>query len=171
MISSFAKIFRLLSSDIEPYQLSLGISLGFVAGLSPFISIQSLMVFILLIILRANISMFFISFGLISIVAYLADPLLVYIGQLVLINPGLNPMFTEMYNNGFWRVLSFNNTVAMGSLLLSVILFIPLFLLFNFLIKKYRNAIEKHWKNSRIFNYIKSSKLLGKMASITEKVS
>lgn len=171
MITSFTKIFKLLSSDIEPYQLSLGICLGFVIGLSPIVSIQSISVLILLIVLRANFSIFMISFGLISLVAYLVDPLLSALGRAILNMPGLEQTFTQMYNSGFWRFMNFNNTVAMGSLIISLILFIPVFFLMNFLIDKYRATIEKHWKNSRLFNYMKNSKLLGKVAAISERVN
>ncbi|MDH5424228.1 MAG: TIGR03546 family protein [Gammaproteobacteria bacterium] len=171
MISSFAKIIRLMSSDIEPAQLSLGICLGFVLGLSPAISIQALLAVVLLIILRANLSVLMLSAGLISIIAYLLDPLLLQLGSAVLSVAELNSLFSWMYNNSFWYLLRFNNTLNMGSLVISLAAFIPLFLLSNFLIKRYRVAIEKHWKSSRLFQYISQSKLLGKLTAVAERVS
>ena len=171
MLTIYAKLFRLFSSDIAPSQLSLGMTLGFVAGLSPFVSIQGLIVILLLIILRANISIFFASVALTSLIAYLIDPVLHIIGEAVLMMPTMKAIYTDMYNNGFWYFLSFNNTSAMGSLAMSAVLFFPLYFLFNFLINKYRDSIERHWKNSRIFNYMKKSKLLGKAAQVAERVS
>lgn len=171
MISAFPKLIRLLSSDIEPAQLSLGICLGFVVGLSPVISIQTLLAVVLLIILRANLSVLMLAAGLISIVAYVLDPLLLSIGRSVLSIAELNPLFTEMYNNSFWYLLRFNNTVNMGSLVISLVAFIPLFLLSNLLIKKYRVTVEKHWKSSRLFQYMSQSKLIGKLTAVAERVS
>ncbi len=171
MIATFAKVFRLLSSDVEPYQLSLGISLGIVAGLSPLLSVQTLSVILLIIILRVNFSMLMLSFGLVSLIAYLADPLIVMVGKQVLAIESLNDVFTQMYNSGLWRFLNFNNTAAMGSLVISVIVFLPFYFIFLILIKKYRDVIERYLKNSQLFRWVSQSKFLAKAASITDKVS
>jgi len=171
MIANFARAFRLLSSDVEPYQLSLGICLGIVAGLSPLLTVQTLAVILLIIVLRVNFSMFMLSFGLVSVIAYLADPLIVLVGQQVLAIESLKDLFTQMYNSGLWRFLNFNNTAAMGSLVISLISILPLFFIFLVLIKKYRHVIERYLKNSRMFRWASQSKILTKAASMTDKVS
>lgn len=171
MIIVFNKVFKLLSSDIEPHQLSLAISLGMIVGLSPVLSLQALLAAVLVVILRANLSVFITSFGLMSLVAYLLDSLLVWAGQSVLTLPSFEPLFTQMYNSGVWRLLNFNNTVAMGSLVISVLLFIPVFVLSNYLIKKYRESIEKYWEKSAFYQYLKHSKLMNKIVVISEKVT
>jgi len=171
MISTIAKLFRLLSSDIEPQQLSLGITLGLIAGLSPAISLQSLLVFVLLITLRANLSIFIISLGVMSLAAYLADSLLVTVGSMVLTLPELNMLFTDMYNTGLWRFLNFNNTVAMGGLVVSAVAAVPCFILCYFIIVRYRVSVVERWKQSALFRFIKNSKLIGKVADISERVS
>jgi len=171
MISTISKLFRLLSSDIEPNQLSMGITLGLIAGLSPVLSLQSILVLILLISLRVNLSIFVISLGLISLVAFLADAVLITIGHSVLTMPELSVIFTDMYNTGLWRFLNFNNTVAMGSLLVSIIAAIPCYLLSHYLIVKYRSSVVEKWKRSAIFKYMQNSKLIGKVAAISDKVS
>ena len=171
MIVILNKIFKLLSSDIEPHQLSLGICLGMMVGLSPLLSLQTLLATVLMVILRANLSVFITSFGLMSLIAYLLDPLLAWAGQSILTLPNFEPLFTQMYNNGVWRFLNFNNTVAMGSLVISALLFMPMFLLSNWLIKKYRETIEKYWEKSAFYHYLMHSKLLNKVAAITYKVT
>lgn len=171
MISIISRLFRLLSSDIEPYQLSLGIILGMVAGLSPLVTLQTVLVLMLLFILRANLSMFIISYSTISLIAYLADAVIVATGRQVLTLSELNPLFTEMYNNGLWRFLNFNNTAAMGSLLISVVLVIPVFFISQLLVKKYRLTIERRWKNSRLFHFLSRSKIVAKVAAISDRVS
>ena len=170
MISTISKIFRLLSSDIEPNQLSLGITLGLVAGLSPVLSIQSVLVIILLISLRANVSIFVISFGLISLVAYLTDSLLIMIGLAILNVPDLNELFTNMYNIGLWRFLNFNNSVAMGSLAISVIAALPCYFVSKIMVIKYRSIVVEKFKQSAVFNYMQKSKLIDKVAAISDKV-
>lgn len=171
MISTISKLFRLLSSDIEPRQLSLGITLGFIAGISPIFSMQSIIVYLLLIILRTNLSIFLMSFSLMSLIAYLADPVIVSIGQKVLTEPSLQALFTDMYNNGLWQFINFNNTAAMGSLLIAVVLAVPCYFLSQYLIRKYRVTVVERWKQSAVFKYMKNSKMIGKIAAISDKVN
>jgi uncharacterized protein (TIGR03546 family) len=171
MVSSLFKFLRILSSDVEPIQISLGITLGMVAGLSPLVSVQCLLAVLLIIVLRVNVATFFVSYAVVGLIAYLADPLIASVGNNILSNESFKALFTDMYNNGFWRFMNFNNTVAMGSLLLSAVLALPLLLVSNFLIRKYRIGIEKHLKNSRLFKFVQNSKVLGKVISVTEKVN
>lgn len=171
MISTISKLFRLLSSDIEPRQLSLGITLGFIAGISPILSMQSIIIYLLLIILRANLSIFLMSLGLMSLIAYLADPIIVSLGQKVLTEPSLQTLFTDMYNNGLWRFFNFNNTAAMGSLVIAVVSAVPCYFLSQYLISKYRVTVVERWKQSAVFRYMKNSKVIGKIAAISDKVN
>lgn len=170
MISSIAKAIRLLSSDVEPFQLSLGICFGIVAGLSPLISVQSLIVVLCVISFRVNLAILLMSYALFSLIAYLADPLIVSIGTSTLAMGSFKPMFTEMYNSGIWRFLNFNNTAAMGSLVISIVMFIPLFIIFQWLITRYRQVFERYLKESAVFSFISKSKLLGKVANLSEKI-
>ena len=171
MFSSFFKLLRLLSSDIEPSQISLGFTLGLVVGLSPLMTIQTLTALVLMMVLRVNLSVFILSFGLVSVIAWLADPALQATGLYILNMPALNELFTSMYNNGFWRILNFNNSVAMGSLVISAVLFLPVVLLMNLFIRKYRVGIERYLANSKLFRLIRDSKIVAKAVSIGEKVS
>lgn len=171
MIATFSKFFRLLSSDIEPYQLSLGLCFGLVAGISPTLTVQSVMVIFLIIILRANVSMFLLSYAAVSLIAYLADPVIIAVGKSVLELSSLNELFTQMYNSGLWRFLNFNNTAAMGSLIIAAVAILPVYIISLILIKRYRTVIEQHWKNSRLFKFISKSKWLGKVAAISDRVS
>ena len=47
-----------------------------------------------------------------------------------------------MYNNSFWRLTHYNNTVLLGSLVVSLVAFVPVFLLGNFLIRNYRSRVQ-----------------------------
>jgi len=59
-----------------------------------------------------------------------------------------------MYNYAPTLWSSFNHTIVMGSFVISLILFIPAFIIFKLLINKYRLSLEKSFKNSKYFSWL-----------------
>ncbi|MBD3670304.1 MAG: TIGR03546 family protein [Gammaproteobacteria bacterium] len=164
MWEPFVKLFKLINSEQEPHQISLGICLGMVAGFTPTLSLHNLLVLFVLLVVRVNISAFIVGFVLFSILAFLLDPAFHGLGEFVLRHPALIDVWTPMYNEVFWRLTGFNNTVLMGSLIISLIAFVPAFFLFNFMIRNYRTRIQARYKESsrRLTRFLKLSSLLGR---------
>jgi len=168
MLSQIIKFIQILSSETAPVQISAGIALSMIPGFSPLFSLHNLLVLLVLLMLRINIAAFMLGLAFFTAFAYLLDPLFHSIGQLVLTQEGLQNFWTELYNSSFWRLTGFNNTIVMGSLLVSLAAFIPGLLLGNFLINHYRNDILVFLNNSRIFKAFKSSKLFTKIIAAAE---
>lgn len=164
MWEPFIKLFKLINSEQEPHQLSLGLSLGMIAGFTPTLSLHNLLVLFLLLVIRANISAFLVGVALFSLLAFALDPAFHALGNYLLHLPGLKETWTEMYNNTFWRLTGFNNTVLMGSLAVSVVAFVPMFLLGNVLIRNYRSRIQVRFAatSRRLNKFLKFSSLLGR---------
>ena len=74
------KLFKVLNSETDPGQISLGLCLGLVAGLTPLASIHNILVLLLVLVLRVNISAFILGTFFFSGVAYVFDPLMSRIG-------------------------------------------------------------------------------------------
>ncbi|MSQ77432.1 MAG: TIGR03546 family protein [Nitrospiraceae bacterium] len=70
--------------------------------------------------------------------AYLLDSVFHRIGLAVLTAGPLEGLWTAFYNSTLWRLERFNNSIVMGSLVVSLVLFVPFYLLSNKLILKYR---------------------------------
>ena len=157
------KFLKLLNSEQAPHQLSLGLSFAMFIGFTPTFSLHNLLVLFLLLMLRANISAFMLGWALFSLLGLLLDPLFHSIGHSLLHQADLQTMWTGMYNNSFWRLTNFNNTILLGSLLFSVVAFIPFFLLSNRLVRLYRDRLQSRLQP--IYQrYIKIFKL-GKFAT------
>lgn len=157
MLTLIAKFLKILNSDAEPAQLSLGFAFGMVMGFTPLMSPHNLLVLFLVLVIRCNLSAFFLSFGLCAGIAYLIDPIFHQVGLSILTNKSFEPMFTEWYNQPFWRIERFNNTIVMGSLAISVAAFIPLLLMSNLLIRKYREHFLDWINKSQVMKAIKAS--------------
>ena len=64
-----------------------------------------------------------------------------------------------MYVSDAWRVTKFNNTLVLGSLLISLGLALPAFFIFNFLIRQYRDKIFAAVQKSKLMHMFKANKL------------
>jgi uncharacterized protein (TIGR03546 family) len=146
---------RALNSNANPRQIATAMALGMVLGLTPLFSLHNLLIVLLVFILRINLGGLLLSFGLFSGFAYILDPLFHQWGQSVLTAASLNGLWTELYNNAFWRLTSFNNTIVMGSLLFSLILFFPLLFLLSWLIERYRQHLMKIFEKLHLTKLIK----------------
>lgn len=168
MFSQLIKFVRVLSSETAPIQISFGFALAMIAGLTPLLSVHNVLVIFCLLLFRINLAAFLLGWAFFSGLAYLLDPLFHDLGRAVLTHEALNPLWTELYNQPFWRIARFNNTIVMGSLLASLIAFIPLLLISNLLIRHYRSDVMIYVQNSRLFKFLKSSKWFSHAVSMAE---
>jgi uncharacterized protein (TIGR03546 family) len=159
VIKALAQLLKVLNSETEPGQISLALCLSMIAGFTPFLSVHNLLVLLLVLVLRVNLSAFGLGWAFFSAVAYLLDPLFDHIGLTVLRAPTLNSMWTGLYNTAWFRLDRLNNTVAMGSLIFSLILFVPALILFNLLIRRYRTHILAWVKKTRLMRAIQATKV------------
>ena len=167
MISQLIKLVRVISSEVSPMQISLGFALSMIIGLTPFLSIHNLLVIFLLLILRINIGAFMLGWAFFTGMAYLFDPWFHDLGAYILNLPGLTAQWTDMYNSPFWRITRFNNTIVMGSLVTSLVLFVPLVVILNILVRQYRNNVVQYLNKQRWFKVVQS-KVFSKAVSLAE---
>ncbi len=167
MLKTLAKLLRVLNSETEPGQISLGLCFALVAGLTPLWSLHNIVVLFCVLVLRVNLSAFLVSLPVFSAFAYLLDPLFHAIGLPLLTSGSLEPLWTSLYNSTLWRLERFNNSIVMGSLVFSLVAFVPTLLLFNFLIRRYRDHVLAWVQQTRIMQIVKASKLYGAYQSVS----
>ena len=158
MIEATAKLLKVLNSETEPGQISLALCLSMITGFTPALSPHNLIVLLLVLVLRVNLSAFILGWLFFSAVAYLLDPLFNFIGLKLLTAAALKPFWTGLYNTVWFRLDHLNNTVVMGSLVVSLVLFIPAFILFNLLIRRYRTHILAWVKKTRLAQAFQATK-------------
>jgi uncharacterized protein (TIGR03546 family) len=159
MLRSIAKLLKVLNSDADPGQISLGFCFAMVAGFTPLMSLHNLLVLLLVLVLRVNLSAFILGWGFFSVVSFALDPVFDRVGWTILMADPLKGLWSNLYNQTLWRIERFNNTVLMGSLLTSIILFFPFFLFFNLLIRRYRQHVLAWVLRSRIMKAFQASKV------------
>ena len=157
MFRTLAKLLQVLNSETAPGQISLGICLGMVVGFTPFFTLHNVLVLLLVLVFRVNVSAFLLGVALFSALAYLLDPLFHQLGLAVLHAEDLQDLWTDFYNTAIGRLEHFNNTVVLGSFIVALLLFVPLLLLINLLITHYRTHVPSWFKNSRLVTMFKAS--------------
>ena len=161
MLQTVAKFLKILNSDAEPGQISLGFAFAMIAGFTPLMSLHNLFVLLLVLFLRVNLSSFLLGLALFSALAFALDPLFHQIGLAILTLPALNGLWTALYNSTLWRLERFNNSIVMGSLVVSLALFVPMVAIGNLLIRKYREHVLQWVMRTKIMQAFKASKLFG----------
>jgi uncharacterized protein (TIGR03546 family) len=159
MLRPLLKLLRVLNSETRPAQISLAVCLAMVAGLTPLASLHNLLVLFLVLVVRVNLSACLLGLVVFTGLSYLLDPYFHTIGMALLQAPALHNTWTALYNTTLGRLEHFNNTVVMGSLAISLVAFLPLFLVSNFLIRRYREHLLAWVRKTRLVQALKATKL------------
>jgi uncharacterized protein (TIGR03546 family) len=158
MLKVIAKVLKVLNSETDPGQISLAFCLSMIAGLTPLFSLHNFLIFFLVLILRVNLSAFLLGTVFFSGVAYLLDPFFHWIGLTALTTVPLEGLWTALYNCTLCRLERFNNSVVMGSLLFSLVIFVPMYILGNLVIRRYREHVLSWIQKVGIVRALKASK-------------
>ncbi|WP_290878228.1 TIGR03546 family protein [Gracilimonas sp.] len=154
----FAKLVKALASEASPSQIAGGIILGMIIGLTPFFSFHNLFIITLILILKVNIGMALLAFLVFSGVAFLADPLFHNFGIWLLELESMQQTWTNMYNNEWWALTKFYNTVVIGSFVTALVLCIPAFPLLKYGVVQYRKHIHARIQKWKLVQAFKSTR-------------
>jgi uncharacterized protein (TIGR03546 family) len=159
MVRLFAKVLKILTSETEPGQIGLAVSLALVAGLTPLFGLHNLPVLFLVLVLRVNLLAFILGTIMFSAAGCLLEPVFSWIGLALLTAQPLARLWTGLYQYPLWRLEGFNNSVVMGSLAISLLLFLPVALLTASLIRRHWEHILARLRPTRLFQTLTASRL------------
>ena len=152
-IELLAKLLKILKSGASPAQIAWGFSFGMVIGLTPFLSLHNFILILLIIIFNINIASVLFSFFVFSLLGIALDPLFHLLGYSLLVDSaGLKSFWTFLYNMPVIGASRFNNTVVMGSLIISIVLILPLFFSIQKFVVGYRTNLSTKIRKSGEFD-------------------
>lgn len=158
----FKQIFqfiKLLNSENGTNQIAAGIAAGFVLGMTPALSLQTILVFVCIFAFRIQAGAAMVSAGFFAFAAYLLDPLFDSVGRFFLELPSLHNTFTTLYNLPIIPFTRFNNSIVMGSGIITILLSPAIFFLARFLVIKYRRQFLERFKNTRFWKAVQATSL------------
>lgn len=159
ILKQLFSLIQLLNSDTGTNQIAAGIAAGFILGMSPGLSIQFILVFLVILFFRVQLGAALVSMFFFKFVAFIFDPIFHSIGKSILTSNGLKGLFTTMYNAPLIPFTRFNNTVVMGAGVLAIILSPVVFVLAKKLVEKYREQVVKRIKNTKAWKALKATSL------------
>ncbi len=159
MLEMIAKTMKVLNSETEPGQISLAVCLAMIMSFTPLFSPHNLVVLLVALVLRVNLSAFGLGFIVLSTLALALDPLFHSIGLALLRADALNGLWTTLYNTTWFRLDRLYNSIVMGSLIVSLVLFAPAYFALNWTIRRYRVHILAWINKTPIMRALKATKL------------
>lgn len=158
LLTNFIKIMR---EGQTPNQVAGGFALGTLVGISPVLTLQGILIWLIILILNVNLSAALLAFTIFSLIAYLADPLFHSLGYFLLVNvDALRGIWTSLYNVPIAPLTRFYNTVVMGSFVSGLILLVPVFYGMKRFVIAYRATIGARIEQSRIYKVLKRNALV-----------
>ena len=159
LLKQIFALFKMLNSDTGTNQIAAGVAAGFILGMTPAFSLQTLLVFIVIFFFRIQIGAAFLTAFFFKLVAYALDPVFHQVGIMVLESPGLKPTFTTLYNMPIVPYTRFYNSIVMGSGVVTVLASPFVFLLSKVLIKKYRQVFVEKFKQTKVWKAVQATSL------------
>ena len=159
MLTLFFKALKALNSDYSPAQISLAVCLGMIIGLTPLGSAHNAIVLLFVLMVRVNLGIFSVSLVLFSGLAYLIDPLSESFGFWLLHLAAFEDLWASLYQVGVWRLLEYNNSLVIGSFIVSMLLTPLVFMGTKVLVVQYREKVMTWVQKSRFSVWIKSGNI------------
>jgi uncharacterized protein (TIGR03546 family) len=155
LIANFIKILR---EGQTPAQVAGGFALGSILGLSPMVTLQGVVVWLVILTLDVNLSAATLALLVFSLIAFIFDPLFHRIGYFLLVNiDGLKGIWTTLYNIPFAPLTRFNNTVVMGSFVCAAILSPLVYFGMKKFVVAYRTTVGARIEKTKIYQIVSKS--------------
>jgi uncharacterized protein (TIGR03546 family) len=158
ILKFISRIIKVLRAGPSPAQIGGGFALGMFLGLMPGFNFYWLLVCILIILVDVNISAAILGWMFFALVAFLLDPVFHALGYVLLANiEWLRDFWTSLYNLPVFPISRYNNTVVLGSLIISIILAVPVYYLVKYGIVKYREKLDPKIQKLKLVRVVKGS--------------
>lgn len=158
-INILKSILNFFQSNQDPDEISAGLALGSIIGLTPFNTLQNYVFLFLIFLFNVNKGAALFGILLFSLLGNLVDPLGHRLGYFLLTKVlVLISFWTHLYNMPIVPYTRFNNTVVLGNLIVALILFVPVWIGFRKAIILYRQTWKQKITQWKIVNILESTK-------------
>jgi uncharacterized protein (TIGR03546 family) len=136
----------------------MGMTCGFILGMTPSLSLHSLLIFLILFFFRIQIGAALVTAFFFKFVAFILDPAFHAVGSKMLELPSLQGFYTTLYNMPLIPFTRFNNSIVMGSAVITFILSPFVFIMSRIFIVKYRATVVARFKETKLWKAIEATK-------------
>ena len=160
LLKLFRSLVKTLHSDGSPAQIAYGVALGAALGLTPIANAHNLVVLLLLAVLNVSFAAGMLAWAVFVPVGFMFDPLFDRVGRWLLVDmTSLRGVWTTWDNVPGLALTNFNNTVVLGSVVVWLALFVPIYFAARYGVVRYRATIGEKVRNSRYYKMIEASQV------------
>ena len=160
LLKLFRSLVKTLHSDGSPAQIAYGVALGAALGLTPIANAHNLVVLLLLAVLNVSFAAGMLAWAVFVPVGFMFDPLFDRVGRWLLVDmTSLRGVWTTWDNVPGLALTNFNNTVVLGSVVVWLALFVPIYFAARYGVVRYRGTIGEKVRNSRYYKMIEASQV------------
>lgn len=149
IISWIAKVFVAINSNKRTAEIALAISFAFILALIPKGNLLWISLFVLTFFLKLNQAVEMVFIIIFTFTLKILDIFLDKIGYAILTIPGLENFFTKLFNNPFFYLSKYYNSLVMGGLIVGLIMAFPIYFLSKYLVDVYRDKVREKIANNR----------------------
>ena len=165
MLKFIVKFLKALNSNSHPGEIAHAVCLGMLLGFLPKNNIFWYIITVFVLFMRINKGALVLSTLGFSLLAPLFDN----VGYWFLTLPALEPTFAWLLDIPFVGFTKFNNSIASGSLLCGLVLYIPLYVIARLLVWLMRNKVVPVLRKTKFIVAISKIPLVKKMAALAAK--
>lgn len=169
MLKAIVKFFQGLNSNKKPDEIATACCMGLMLGFIPKDNALWFIIFIFFLFVRLNKGAYILMTALVSLFAWLLDPLFNQIGYKILTIPQMEAFYSKLMDFPFVGLTRINNSIVMGALVFSLALFIPFFFLMKFLVILWRKKISPVVVQSSFWKGLTGLPLIKKVIDIASE--
>jgi uncharacterized protein (TIGR03546 family) len=160
LLKFLQSLVKTLHSDGTPTQIGLGVALGAALGLTPIANVHNLLVLLLLAVLNVSFGAGMLAWAVFVPVGFMLDPLFDRVGHWLLIDAtSMRSLWTTWDNTPGLALTNFNNTIVLGSVVVWLVLFVPIWLCSRYAIVRYRATIGERVRQSHFYKVLSASQV------------
>lgn len=168
MLKFLVKLLKALNSNSHPGEIAHAVCLGMLLGFLPKNNIFWYVITVFVLFMRINKGALVLCTLGLSLLAPLFDPVFDSVGYWFLTLPSLEPTFAKLLDIPFVSFTKFNNTIACGSLLCGLVLYIPLYIIVRLFIWLMRNKLVPILRKAKVIVVLSKVPLVQKVSALIE---
>lgn len=165
MLKALVKFFKALNKNSNPREIANAICCGMILGFMPKNNALWYIIAVFCFFLRIQKSSYIIFAFLFSLLAPVLDPWFDIFGYAVLNIKFMQPAFVALMKIPLFGYTRFYNSIVMGSLLTSLILYFPIFQLAKFLVQLWRTNLVPFVRKTKLVKVVSKIPLVEKIAT------
>jgi uncharacterized protein (TIGR03546 family) len=148
-----------LRATASARHLAVGAALGMLVGLAPKDNLTAVLLGMLVLAVRNNLAAAALSALVFSTISPLVDPLAHALGHTVLTIGALQGLYARVFDLPLIPWTGLNNTVVVGSLLIGLLLFYPVYRVVKYAVQRYQPSLAARLEKYRVWQILRGANL------------